>query len=68
MIECKLDPDSTETVSVWLVLEELPDSHDGYKIVYSEEDKMFGVATRLADGADWFMGNYGSFIEAYDSM
>ena len=68
LLDFKSDPDKDETVRLWLVLEENPDRRDGYKIVYGEDDGMFGLATRLTDGTDWFMGYYGAFLEAYDSM
>ncbi len=62
------DPDASETVLLWLVLEENPDQRNGYKVVYSEEKGMFGLAVRQADGTDWFLGGYGSFLDAYDAM
>ncbi|MHC4200212.1 MAG: hypothetical protein ACYSU0_09495 [Planctomycetota bacterium] len=64
----KSETEEDETVRLWLVLEENPDRRDGYKIVYGEDDGMFGLAMRLTNGTDWFMGYYGTFLEAYDSM
>ncbi|MFH1731387.1 MAG: hypothetical protein ABIF82_07035 [Planctomycetota bacterium] len=64
----KCGPDASETVVVWLVLEEDFDQRNGYKIVYGEDKGMFGLAMRVADGTDWFVAWYGSFLETYDAM
>jgi hypothetical protein len=29
---------------------------------------MFGIVTALESGVEWYMGNYGIFIEAVDAM
>ena len=54
-------------VQMWLVLEEMPESRDGYKIVYGPEAGMFGLAV-AASPRDVFIGYYGSFLETYRAM
>jgi hypothetical protein len=54
-------------IRLWLVLEELPEDPTGYKIVYGEETKMFGLAVPGTD-RDVFIGYYGSFLDTYRSM
>lgn len=47
----------------WLVLVEKPEDA-GYKIVYSEKDKKFGLGT--SDGI--FIGFYGTFMDAIEGL
>lgn len=51
-------------VSFWLVLEESPDTKDGYKIIYDEETKYFGLVT----ANNIFIGMYGSFGDTLNAM
>jgi hypothetical protein len=57
-------------VKLWLVLEEKPDTRNGYKIVYDERADQFGLA--IASGVpvrgDTFIGVYGSFLETLEAM
>ena len=53
---------------MWLVLEERPDTHSGYRIVFDEETREFGLAIEGKDGRDVCIGIYGSFIETFDGM
>ena len=57
-----------ETFDLWLVLEEDPETRNGYKIVFDETKKMFGLA--LVDDRDRhvFIGYYGTFMETLDAM
>jgi hypothetical protein len=57
----------TENYELWLVLEECPETTDGYKIVFGEERKEFGLAMSAIEG-DCFLGFYGTFLETYESM
>jgi hypothetical protein len=49
---------------LWLVLEERPETRDGYKIVYDDEVKQFGLATANRV----FIGFYGTFIQTLEGM
>jgi len=56
-------------IDLWLVLEEVPDTRDGYKIVYDDRTGMFGLACRGFSGRDVYLGAYGNnFFEAFDAM
>lgn len=57
-----------EMIELWLVLEEVPDDQSGYKIVFDEGSRMFGLATSNVGGPDVFLGNYGSFLETLEAM
>lgn len=54
-------------VRLWLVLEEVPEVHSGYKIVYGPEAGMFGLAVP-GTTRDVFIGYHGSFFDAYRGM
>ena len=49
----------------WLVLDEIPESkRNGYLIVYSEDDKSFGLATKQ----NTIFGDIGMCVSLYDSF
>jgi hypothetical protein len=52
---------------LWIVLEEKPDD-TGYKIVFDEESKEFGLATPGWNKKNCYLGSYGSFWEAFEAM
>ena len=57
------------SLSMWLVLEEVPEDHSGFKIVFDEATRQFGLATADAkQNRDVFLGFYGTFLEALKSM
>lgn len=60
--------DPLPTIKLWLVLEEDPDDCRGYKIVFGEDSGKFGLATSSINGGDLFLGFYGTFQDAFDSM
>ena len=62
------DTEGKNPEKLWLVLEEDPKGRKGYKIVYSEEMKMFGLAIRTTKGQDMCIGYYGSFMETLEGM
>jgi hypothetical protein len=49
----------------WLVLEEQPETQDGYKIVFDEQTRQFGLATGKRKV---FIGFYGTFITTLEAM
>jgi hypothetical protein len=56
-------------VEVWLVLEEDPEMHSGYEIVFDENKRRFGLATIEAGSRKKiFLGIHGSFLETLESM
>ncbi len=56
-----------ENYELWLVLEECTETFDGYKIVFDEKRKEFGLAMSTVE-RDCFLGFYGTFLETYESM
>ncbi len=61
--------DNDQPVDMWLVLEEDPDSHAGYEIVFDETSQTFGLATPGFDKIRFvFIGYYGSFLDTLKGM
>jgi hypothetical protein len=56
-------------VEFWLVLEEDPETHSGYEIVFDENKRRFGLATKIA-GTERriFLGIHGSFLDTLEGM
>ncbi|MEP0546439.1 MAG: hypothetical protein ABJF88_05875 [Rhodothermales bacterium] len=63
-----VDPLNSDTVDLWLVLEEDRKSCDGYKVVYDDVNESFGLATTDSTDKRVFLGLYGGFLDAYDAM
>jgi hypothetical protein len=59
-----------ENREVWLVLEERPTSKDGYKIVFDESRKTFGLASSgfPSDLYPCLCGYYGDFWTTFEGM
>jgi hypothetical protein len=57
-------------LDAWLVLEERPTTRDGYKIIYDEQQKMFGLASPGwdTDPHPSVDGFYGDFWSAFKGM
>jgi hypothetical protein len=53
-----------QILNLWLILEERPQTRDGYKIVFDESRKKYG----LASSGNIFIGYYGTFLETIDAM
>ena len=57
-----------KSMELWLVLEEIPEHNSGYKIVFDEDTRMFGLAISGAHGNDVFIGLHGTFRETLEGM
>ena len=56
-----------ETIELWLVFEERPETKDGYKIVYDDDMDQFGLATP-GKTKDVFLGYCGTFVSTLEGM
>jgi hypothetical protein len=64
------DPSNNKNlIQLWLVLEEIPETHSGYEIVFDENRRKFGLAI-IESGTKKkvFLGIYGSFLSTLGSM
>ena len=77
LLKCLVDPprrrtyldsfDANAPLELWLVLEEDPEGHNGYEIVFDEKEG-FGLATARAQDVPVFIGWYGTFVETLEGM
>ncbi|WP_421921179.1 hypothetical protein [Marinifilum sp.] len=54
-------------IRLWTVLEETEDGN-GYKIIYDQEDNMFGLGIKSNKDELVFIGYYGTFVETLKGM
>lgn len=67
IIQCKCD-EGDQLYNYWLVLNEIPDSTEGYKIIYDDESGLFGLAYSEKYKIPFVVGLYGTFIETFKAM
>ena len=60
--------EDTRPERLWFVLEQDPDTHSGYSIVYDESTGAFGLATPGKNGKRIAIGFHGSFCDALEAM
>jgi hypothetical protein len=62
-------PSGPPEVEVWIVLDECPESEDGYLVVYHPDSRMYGLALKKGfQGRGVFLGCYGSLVETLNAM
>lgn len=62
------DPEGTLPYRVWLVTEDIGDRDGSSRVVYDAERKKFGLLMELHGGVLWYMGPYGSLVDAVESI
>lgn len=65
-VQLAVDPEGTQIDDFWIVTDHKDGQH--YRIAFSPSDDAFGIATPLASGVDWYMGNYGTFKQAVEGL
>jgi hypothetical protein len=65
-VQLSANPEGTQVEDFWIVTDHKDGKH--YRIAFSPQDAAFGIATPLASGVDWYMGDYGTFKEAAEGM
>jgi hypothetical protein len=60
--------DGEVPVTAWFVLEEAPETHDGYEVFFDEELDEFGLGTRSSDGRRHYLGSYGTLWDVLEGM
>lgn len=56
-----------EEIELWLVFEEVLEAGQGYRVVYSENEQLFGLAV-AGHEQDVFIGFYGGFTDTLNAM
>jgi hypothetical protein len=67
-IELSNDVDGKDKSIYWLVTDHTGNQDSSCRVAYDEEFGQFGLECTLQDGTHWFMGIYGTFAEAIESM
>ncbi len=62
------DPEGVQPGHVWLVTDDTGSNDAAYRVVYDEGAAAFGLECRLQNGVSWYIGSYGSFVSAVESM
>jgi hypothetical protein len=57
-----------QTVQMYVVLKEHPDSEEGYQIVYDPKENMFGLSIQGKGRDRVFLGYDGTFLESLQGM
>ncbi len=65
--EFNISIDSELTIHLWNVYVDPEDSSFHYAIVFEEEENIFGLA-HCTENGNYFIGYYGSFLDALHSM
>ena len=60
--------DGEVALDLWLVVEEEPDTHDGYEVFYDGEEKVFGLGVIDVEGRRHYLGGYGTLWQTLESM
>jgi hypothetical protein len=53
---------------VWLVTDDIGDGDGSSRVVYDADRKKFGLLMELQGGVLWYMGPYGSLVDAVESV
>ena len=59
---------SGEIEELWIVLYEHPLTLEGYKVVFNDKTKQFGLAQSSYHPYDYFLCYYDNFLKAFESM
>ncbi len=57
-----------QTIQMYVVLKEHPESDEGYQIVYDPTEKMFGLSIQGKGQYRVFLGYDGTFLESLQGM
>jgi len=52
----------------WLVTDHMGEDDSAYRVVFDDQNNVFGLETTLDNGINWYMGDYGDFNEAVKHM
>ena len=67
-IRVSFDPEGNSFKDLWLITDHTGEQDSSYRVVYDENNQMFGLESTLDTGVEWYMGSYGSFSETVENM
>jgi hypothetical protein len=67
-IQVSVDLEGNSFKDLWLITDHTGKQDSSYRIVYDENNQMFGLESTLDTGIEWYMGSYGSFSETVENM
>jgi hypothetical protein len=62
------DPEGKKWRTLWLVTDHISHNDSGYRVVFDESSKLFGLESTLDTDIPWFMGLYGDFATTVQAM
>jgi hypothetical protein len=67
-IKLSLDENGKTYETFWLVTDHVGFEDGSYRVVYDFKKNSFGLESKLQNGINWYMGQYGDFAEAIENM
>ena len=67
-IQVSVDLEGNSFKDLWLITDHTGEQDSSYRVVYDENNQMFGLESTLDTGVEWYMGSYGSFSETVENM
>lgn len=68
IVDALLDLDQFETIPIWQITKNDIEEKFPYSIAYNPSTHNYGIITDLSSGLKWYMGDYGSFTDAYMAL
>ena len=62
------DPDGEHAVRVWLVTDDTGHEDGSSRVVYDAVLRSFGLLMEMQNGVSWYMGSYGSLVDAVSAI
>ena len=67
-IRVSVDVEENSYKDLWLITDHTGKQDSSYRVVYDENNQMFGLEWTLDTGVEWYLGAYGSFSETVENM
>lgn len=68
IVDVSLDINQFKTIQVWQITKNDIDEKSPNVISYNPATHNYGIITELSSGVKWYMGDYGSFVDAYMAL
>lgn len=68
IVDVLLDINRFETTQIWQITKNDIEEKYPYTIAYNPLTHNYGIIMDLSSGLRWYMGDYGSFVDAYMAL